>query len=287
MRLPEWIRARYDHERLHPMKGLLRRHGLSTVCEEARCPNIGECFSKPTATFMILGRRCTRNCGFCSIEKAIPFPPDEEEPLRVAMAANEMGLKYVVVTSPARDDLPDGGAGHFAETVREIKRHLPGAKVEVLTPDFNERLHIVLEAGPDVFNHNVETVPRLYPIVRPKADYERSLRLLSLVKGLSDIPAKSGLMVGLGETFKEVLGVLRDLRKAGCDFVTIGQYLRPSKGNLPVAEYLPPEVFDRLRDAALEMGFRHAASGPMVRSSMNAQEAYGHVKIAGGRALDV
>ncbi|MGD2079659.1 MAG: lipoyl synthase [Nitrospirota bacterium] len=277
-RLPRWLRRRHSLSELRSMKGLLRGHGLSTVCEEARCPNKAECFSKPTATFMILGDRCTRNCGFCSVESMAPSPPEADEPLRVAQAARAMGLRYVVVTSVTRDDLQDGGAGHFARTIGEIRRCLPGAKVEVLTPDFKgsaEALGIVLEAGPDVFNHNLETVPRLYSTVRPQADYNRSVELLRKVKEMSPgVRTKSGLMLGLGEGAGEVLETLRDLRGAGCDSLTLGQYLRPGKGNLPVAEYVEPEVFESLRGEALAMGFGFVASGPLVRSSMNAEELY-------------
>jgi lipoic acid synthetase len=284
MRLPEWIKIRHKHSELHGLKSLLRDYGLSTVCEEARCPNKSECFSKPTATFMILGSCCTRNCGFCSVESAAPLPPDKDEPLKVALAAKEMGLKYVVVTSVTRDDLEDGGAQHFAKTVTAIKKHLPYAKVEVLTPDFKgdfSALKTVLDSKPDVFNHNVETVPRLYPAVRPQADYPRSLRLLRQAKEISPtVNTKSGLMLGLGEDYDEVLDVMTDLREADCDFLTIGQYLRPSRENLPVKEYVHPEVFERLREAALGMGFKFVASSPLVRSSMNAEEMYGVANVS-------
>lgn len=282
MRLPDWIRTRHYPDSLHEMKHLLRRHGLSTVCEEARCPNKSECFSKPTAAFMILGSECTRNCGFCSVTKGTPMPPEADETLRVALASKEMALRYVVLTSPSRDDLPDGGAGHFAGTVRQLRRHLPDARVEVLTPDFRgsiDSLRTVIDSGPDVFNHNVETVPRLYPEVRPQADYRRSLSLLKEAKRLSGITTKSGLMVGLGEGFDEVVDVMRDLRDSGCDMLTIGQYLMPSKRNLPVREYVQPGVFERLRDEAGRMGFKYAACSPLVRSSMNAEEVYSHVNV--------
>ncbi len=227
---------------------------------------------------MILGSHCTRNCGFCSVDSSLPEPPDREEPERIAMAAKEMGLRYVVITSVTRDDLHDGGARHFAETIYAVRRNLPGAKIEVLTPDFRGRLDdlkTVLNAVPDVYNHNVETVPGLYPVVRPLADYRRSLSLLKHAKEISpDKYTKSGLMLGFGERAEEVIGVLRDLRAAGCDLVTIGQYLRPSRSNLPVVEYLKPDVFASLRLQALSMGFRYVASGPLVRSSMNAEEMY-------------
>lgn len=277
LRLPEWIRAK-NHGGLHDTKQVLRSHGLATVCEEARCPNIGECFSRPTATFMILGSKCTRNCGFCSVESSIPEPLDPEEPERVAMAAKEMGLRYVVITSVTRDDLYDGGAEHFAKTVYAVKKYLPDTRVEVLTPDFKGNLNAlnrVLHSKTDVYNHNVETVPRLYPVVRPGADYRRSLNILKYAKKIApQINIKSGIMLGLGETLDEVIDVLRDLRNAGCELVTIGQYLRPSRLNLPVVEYIRPGVFERLRLKALNMGFKYAASAPLVRSSMNAEEMY-------------
>lgn len=276
MRLPEWIKTKASG--LHFTKTLLRTHRLSTVCEEARCPNKGYCFSKPTATFMILGDICTRDCGFCSVKSGRPSCVDIEEPERVAEAAEEMGLKYVVITSVTRDDLQDGGASQFAATIRAVKKRLINTKVEVLTPDFKGRtdsLRVVLEAGPDVFNHNMETVRRLYSVVRPQADYERSLNVLRNAKDIApEIKTKSGLMLGLGETFDEVIDLLEDLRKTGCEFLTVGQYLRPSKKNLPVVEYIRPEVFNEIKNIAIEMGFEFVASGPLVRSSMNAEEMY-------------
>jgi lipoic acid synthetase len=263
---------------LHNTKKILRNYGISTVCEEARCPNAGVCFSRPTASFMILGSNCTRNCGFCSVRSSSPEPVNHEEPARIAMAAKEMQLRYVVITSVARDDLYDGGAGHFAHTVNALRHYLPGIKVEVLTPDFQgsmESLRTVLYAWPDVFNHNLETVPRLYPSVKPSADYQRSLTILKYAKKyFPDITIKSGLMLGLGETLEEVVAVLRDLRNAGCDIITMGQYLRPSRKNFPVAEYINPETFEWLRIKALSMGFRYVASAPLVRSSMSAEEMY-------------
>jgi len=279
MRLPEWIKVK-SFTGLHDTKNVLRNYGLSTVCEEARCPNKGECFSKPTATFMILGSRCTRNCGFCAVESSIPKPVDNDEPEKVAMAAKEMGLKYVVITSVTRDDLKDGGASYFAETVLSVRKHIPGAKIEVLTPDFKgnyNALKTVLDSRPDVFNHNVETVPRLYRYVRPQADYTTSLNVLMNAKTIApDITTKSGLMLGLGETFNEVVHVLKNLRDVNCDTVTIGQYLRPSKQNLPVREYVRPEIFNEYKGIALELGFKYAASAPLVRSSMNAEEMYNY-----------
>jgi len=280
MRLPEWIRTRNLPDQ-HDVKHLLRRHALSTVCEEARCPNRGECFAKPTATFMILGRNCTRNCGFCSVSSLGPEAVDDKEPENIASAAKEMGLRYIVITSVTRDDLPDGGAAQFAKTIKAIREKMSSVKIEVLTPDFlgdRAALRTVLEAGPDVFNHNVETTARLYPVVRPSADYERSLSVLEHSKEIApDIYTKSGFMLGLGETYDEAITILRDLRKVDCDFVTIGQYLRPTKENLPVVEYIRPEIFEDLRLKALDVGFKYAASGPLVRSSMNAEEMFGHV----------
>jgi len=277
LRLPEWIRVKGFYG-LHDTKRILRNHGVTTVCEEARCPNIGNCYSKPTVTFMILGSKCTRNCGFCSVESSRPEPLDPQEPERVAQAAKEMGLKYVIITSVTRDDLPDGGAGHFASTVKAVRNILSGAKIEVLTPDFTGdlgALMTVLGSKPDVFGHNVETVPRLYPVVRPQADYLRSLHVLKYAKEIvAGMHTKSGLMLGLGETLEEVTEVLNDLWKEGCDSVTMGQYLRPSKKNLPVVEYIRPEIFETLRNRALNMGFKYVASSPLVRSSLNVDEMY-------------
>ncbi|MCI0469865.1 MAG: lipoyl synthase [Nitrospirae bacterium] len=276
MRLPEWIKTRTSD--LHQTKTLLRSHRLLTVCEEARCPNKGICFSKPTAAFMILGDYCTRDCGFCSVKTAAPANVDPDEPERVAEAAEEMGLRYIVITSVTRDDLPDGGALQFAATIKAVRSRLPFARIEVLTPDFRgdfNAVKTVIEAAPDVFNHNIETVERLYPQVRPQAVYRRSLDLVKAAKGINPaIKTKSGIMLGLGETIEEVRGALCDIIRAGCDFLTIGQYLQPTKKNLPVVEYIRPEVFEDLRKAALDMGFAFVASGPLVRSSMNAEEMY-------------
>uniref|UniRef100_A0A7V3YK68 Lipoyl synthase n=1 Tax=Candidatus Caldatribacterium californiense TaxID=1454726 RepID=A0A7V3YK68_9BACT len=275
--LPPWIRRRFPpQEEWERVEKLLRSLSLHTVCESARCPNLGECFRRGTATFLILGDTCTRSCRFCAVKKGIPLPPDPEEPQRVAEAARTLNLYHVVVTSVTRDDLPDGGAEHFAKTIRAIRECLPQATVEVLVPDFQgsvEALEVVLAARPDVLNHNVETVPRLYPLVRPQADYARSLELLRRTKAhYPGILVKSGLMVGLGETQKEVEAVLWDLKEAGCDVVTIGQYLRPTAWHLPVAAYVPPEVFEHYREYALRLGFRGVASGPFVRSSYRAEE---------------
>jgi lipoic acid synthetase len=281
MRLPDWVKAKLPSREALALKKSLRKKGLHTVCEEARCPNLAECFARPTATFMILGATCTRNCAFCGVESGVPDHVDPEEPEKLAQAAKEMGLKYVVITSVTRDDLGDGGAAQFAASIRAVKREIPGAKVEVLTPDFKEnieRLKTVLDAQPDVFNHNVETVPRLYPTVRPQADYRRSLFILRSAHELAPhIPVKSGFMLGLGEERQEVISLLEDLRSSGCRMVTIGQYLRPARAKLAVYEYVRPEIFEEFKEAAFTMGFSSVASGPLVRSSMNAEEYYTHV----------
>jgi len=276
---PEWIRASLTGT--HNIKKILRDHGLSTVCEEARCPNQGDCFSKGTATFMILGDICTRNCSFCAVGSGMPLPPDPDEPERIVDAVLSLGLRFVVITSVTRDDLPDGGAGQFAMTIRILRRKIRGIKIEVLTPDFRgniDALRTVLDESPDVFNHNIETVPRLYPLVRPEADYSVSMNILRMAKRLCPgIRTKSGIMVGLGETSDELYDVMGDLRDAGCDFLTIGQYLPPRRSNLPVVEYIRPEVFEEFRVRALEMGFKAVSSSPLTRSSMNAGEMFNHV----------
>jgi len=279
-RLPEWARKSRTHfESLHVLKQGLRRRHLHTVCESARCPNIHECFHRGAATFMILGDRCTRGCGFCSVPKFNParreMPLDPAEPGNVARMAADMGLHYVVITSVNRDDLPDGGSHHFAATVREVRRALPQARVEVLTPDFCGDLHAVarvLDAGPHVFNHNMETVPRLYGRVRPQADYRQSLDVLAFARRHSSALTKSGFMVGLGELEEEVHGLLRDLRAAGAQVATIGQYLQPTRRNLPVAAFIEPHRFDHYRDYGLSLGFKMVFSGPLVRSSYMADE---------------
>jgi len=276
MRHPEWLKVPLTGT--HETRKILRSYGLSTVCEEARCPNQGKCFSKNTATFMILGDRCTRNCSFCAVDSLHPEPPDSDEPRRVAEAAVKLGLQFVVITSVTRDDLKDGGAGHFARTIEAIRKLKKDIKTEVLTPDFKgdtQAIKVVLEAGPDVFNHNVETVPRLYEKVRPQAEYLLSLEVLKKASEMSPaIKTKSGIMVGLGETFEEVLIVMQDIRNAGCDFLTVGQYLQPRRTNIPVVEYIRPEVFDQYKERALEMGFRAVASSPLTRSSMNAGDLF-------------
>jgi lipoyl synthase len=270
-RLPQWARKPHTHfESLHQLKSSLRRLDLHTVCESARCPNIHECFHRGAATFMVLGDRCTRGCGFCSVAKGKTVKLDPAEPAHVARMAAELNLRYVVITSVNRDDLPDGGSCHFAETVRQVRGMLPEARVEVLTPDFCGDLDAVarvLTAGPHVFNHNVETVPRLYRRVRPQADYQQSLRVLAFVSATRSVLTKSGFMVGLGETEDEVRALLRDLHAAGTDVVTIGQYLQPTRRNLPVAAYIDPQQFETYREYGQSVGFKMVFSGPLVRSS--------------------
>src|SRR5579884_2281733 len=279
-RLPEWARKGRTHfESLHRLKTGLRDLNLHTVCESARCPNIHECFHRGAATFMILGNRCTRGCGFCSVPKGLPgkaeFILDPAEPRQVAEMAAQMKLRYVVITSVNRDDLPDGGSAHFAETVRQVRQLLPEARVEVLTPDFCgdfEAVARVLDAGPYVFNHNVETVPRLYRRVRPQANYHQSLEVLRFAKHHAPgILTKSGFMVGLGERREEVHQLLDDLVETGVDVVTIGQYLQPTRRNLPVAEFIAPEQFDAYREYGRAAGIRWVFSGPLVRSSYMAE----------------
>ncbi|WP_319475642.1 lipoyl synthase [Marispirochaeta aestuarii] len=277
-RKPDWLRIPVRGGRdLNKVKALLKSLHLNTVCVEANCPNRMECFASRTATFMILGSVCTRNCRFCNVSPGTPEPVDLEEPVRLARAARELGLRHVVVTSVTRDDLPDGGAGHFAAVIRELRTRLPEASIEVLIPDFQgdpDALATVIEAGPEVINHNVETVPRLYSRVRPQADYRRSLELLKRAADCGrPMAVKTGLMLGLGETREEVLELFDDLRRAGCDFLTIGQYLAPSSDHYPVVEYVKPEVFDDYRKEAEQRGFRHVASAPFVRSSYKAAEA--------------
>ncbi len=275
-RLPPWLRKpETDFRAVHELKAELRSRGLHTVCESARCPNIHECFSRKSATFMILGNICTRTCGFCSVPKGIPGHLAADEPEMVADMAARMALRHVVITSVNRDDLPDGGSSHFAATVRAVRRALPSAKVEVLVPDFlgdHDAVARVLDSGCDVFNHNMETVARLYARVRPQAVYRRSLELLRFARRRAPRTlTKSGLMVGLGESPTEVRTLLRDLRSAGTDIATLGQYLRPGRRRLPVAEYVKPEQFDAYRSYGESIGFRAVASGPFVRSSYMAE----------------
>jgi len=279
---PLWLRRRLPSGSVFGrVRALLRESRLHTVCEEAGCPNMWECFARETATFMILGDRCTRNCRFCGVTHGIPGPADPKEPERVAEAAARLHLRYIVVTSVTRDDLSDGGAALFAQTVIAICRKIPGARVEVLIPDFQgdtSALQTVLSASPDIVNHNMETVARLYAAARPGADYERSLTLLEKVRALApDLPTKSGLMLGLGETDKEIHAALVDLRRVDCTILTLGQYLQPSKSHLPVRRYIAPEIFDRWRETALALGFAEAACGPLVRSSYRAAEIQGQV----------
>lgn len=275
-RLPEWARKSNTHfESLNKLKSGLRALHLHTVCESAKCPNIHECFHRGAATFMILGNLCTRGCGFCSVPKGNPrihdMALDPAEPANVARMAAEMKLRYVVITSVNRDDLEDGGSNHFAETVVRVKQALPNARVEVLTPDFDGNLPAaarVLDAAPHVFNHNMETVPRLYRKVRPQADYQQSLDVLRFAREhRREVLTKSGFMVGLGETVDEVRQLLRDLRAHDVDVATIGQYLQPTRRNLPVAEYVTPERFEEYREFGLSLGFKMVFSGPLVRSS--------------------
>lgn len=274
---PAWLKARAPvGDNYHELKKLARTLGLHTVCESAQCPNIGECWNHHTATFMLLGNLCTRRCGFCAVPKGKPGPLDWDEPRRVAEAVATLGLKHAVVTSVNRDDDNVGGAKIFSETIREIRRQAPGCQVEVLIPDFQGRddcLQIVLDARPEVLNHNTETVPRLYRAVRSGARYERTLRLLENVKRfVPGMVSKTGLMVGIGEAIDELLEVFRDLAQRKVDILTVGQYLRPSKDHLPMTRYYTPEEFAFIKREALQMGFRHVESGPLVRSSYHAHE---------------
>jgi lipoyl synthase len=274
---PDWLKVRAPGSPNYlRLKGLMQDLGLHTVCEEAHCPNIGECWHHGTATFMILGDVCTRACAYCNVTHGRPGRPDPAEPVHLATAVQAMGLAYVVVTSVDRDDLEDFGASQFAETIRQTRARRPACRVEVLIPDFqgDERaLRLVLEAGPDVLNHNIETVPRLYRIARPGGRYDRALQLLDHARRFApQIPTKSGIMVGLGEEWDEIVATLADLRAAGCGILTIGQYLRPSPAHLPMSRYYHPDEFRQLKTVALEMGFGHVESGPLVRSSYHAHE---------------
>ncbi|MCX7183414.1 MAG: lipoyl synthase [Nitrosomonadaceae bacterium] len=278
LKKPSWIRVRPSrNQEFYEVKRILREQKLHTVCEEASCPNIGECFGKGTATFMILGDLCTRRCPFCDVAHGKPLLPDAEEPLHLATSIAAMKLKYVVITSVDRDDLRDGGAQHFVDCIRQIRLHSPQTKIEILVPDFRGRLEVALEklfiCPPDVLNHNLETVPRLYKQCRPGADYAHSLKLLKNFKAhFPRITTKSGLMLGLGETDEEILDVLRDLREHDVEMLTIGQYLQPSGGHLPVLRYVSPEDFKKFELTATKMGFSNAACGPMVRSSYHADQ---------------
>ena len=282
LKKPDWIRVKAGgSQNFHEVKRKLREHNLHTVCEEASCPNIGECFGKGTATFMILGDLCTRRCPFCDVAHGRPKPPDELEPDNLARTIADLGLKYVVITSVDRDDLRDGGAAHFADCIRAVRKRSPATRIEILTPDFRGRMEKALDAIaeglPDVMNHNLETVPRLYKQARPGADYAHSLKLLKDFKArFPGIPTKSGIMVGLGETDEEIVGVLQDLRSHDVDMLTVGQYLQPTRGHLPVLRYVDPAQFNVYEREALALGFVHAACGPLVRSSYHAdQQAHG------------
>lgn len=276
-RRPGWLKARLPGgEAYAGVRSIVERHGLHTVCQEARCPNMGECWMSGTATFMILGDVCTRSCGFCAVKTGRPTDLDAGEPRRVAEAVKLLRLSHVVITSVDRDELYDGGAQIFAETIREIRTASPEAKIEVLIPDFKGEefaLSIVLDAFPDVLNHNVETVPRLYPTVRPQAKYNRSLELLTRAKRRGFL-TKTGLMLGIGESPEEVISVMRDLRKVGCDVLTLGQYLQPTSHHLPVDRFVHPDEFETLRREGLSLGFLHVESGPLVRSSYHAEKVW-------------
>ena len=277
-RIPEWLRLKLPtRSSFSETRNLLNDLNLHTVCESAKCPNHWECWSKGTATFMIAGDRCTRACKFCAVSTAKPMPLELDEPKRVAEATSRLGLKHVVITAVARDDIQDGGAEHFRQTIEAVRAQNPGITIEILVPDFNsqdEAIANVLTAKPEIFNHNIETVRRLTPSVRSRAMYDRSLEVLAKVRELGgrDIYTKSGIMLGLGETRDEVLETMDDLRKADCDIITMGQYLQPSLKHLPVAEYVKPEIFEEFKQIAEEKGFQHVASGPMVRSSYHADE---------------
>lgn len=276
-RRPEWLKVRLPTgPNFRELVGIMRAQALHTVCEEARCPNIGDCWERRTATFLILGNVCTRHCAYCAIAHGLPTELDVREPERVADAVRAMGLRHAVVTSVDRDDLRDGGAGMFARTIRLIRERVPGCTVEVLIPDFKgdpAALRAVLDAAPDILNHNIETVPRLFREVRRGGDYRRSLQVLARARAWGTRwLTKSGLMVGLGETWDEVLGTMRDLRAVGCDILTIGQYLSPGRDYAPIARYYHPDEFAALRAEGLAMGFRHVESGPLVRSSYHADE---------------
>jgi len=279
LKKPPWLKKRIPpYQDLIKIKSIVNETKLHTVCEEARCPNLGECFSRGTATFLILGEICTRDCGFCAVEHGLPVTLNEEEPEKVAYAVKKMGLQYVVITSVTRDDLIDGGASHFAKTIQAIQRLDRKIRVEVLIPDFRgdlSSLKTVLKEGPDVLNHNIETIPKLYHQVRPQADYKRSLDLLKKSKELyPHILTKSGFMLGLGETEEEVIDLLQELREVKCDLLTVGQYLQPRPDRLPVVRYIPPEEFEKYKKIGLEMGFKSVASGPFVRSSFHASQMF-------------
>ena len=277
LRKPDWMRIKLppSSQKIEHIKSTLRKNKLHSVCEEASCPNLAECFNHGTATFMIRGAICTRRCPFCDVAHGRPLALDPEEPKKLALTIKEMGLKYVVITSVDRDDLRDGGAQHFADCIKQIREHSPQTRIEILTPDFRGRmeqaLEVFRETPPDVFNHNLETAPRMYRVARPGADYKWSLELLRRIKEMHPhVPTKSGVMMGLGETNEEIVQVLKDLREHGVNMLTLGQYLQPSRHHLPVKRYVPPAEFDELKDVAMGLGFSHAACGPFVRSSYHA-----------------
>ncbi|HAU4929494.1 lipoyl synthase [Aeromonas hydrophila] len=277
LRKPDWMRIKLppSSQKIEHIKNTLRKNKLHSVCEEASCPNLAECFNHGTATFMIMGAICTRRCPFCDVAHGRPLALDPDEPKKLALTIKEMGLKYVVITSVDRDDLRDGGAQHFADCIKQIREHSPQTRIEILTPDFRGRmeqaLEVFRETPPDVFNHNLETAPRMYRVARPGADYKWSLELLRRIKEMHPhVPTKSGVMMGLGETNEEIVQVLKDLREHGVNMLTLGQYLQPSRHHLPVKRYVPPAEFDELKDVAMGLGFSHAACGPFVRSSYHA-----------------
>ncbi|MFB0776611.1 lipoyl synthase [Aeromonas salmonicida] len=277
LRKPDWMRIKLppSSQKIEHIKSTLRKNKLHSVCEEASCPNLAECFNHGTATFMIMGAICTRRCPFCDVAHGRPLALDPDEPQKLALTIKEMGLKYVVITSVDRDDLRDGGAQHFADCIKQIREHSPQTRIEILTPDFRGRmeqaLEVFRETPPDVFNHNLETAPRMYRVARPGADYKWSLELLRRIKEMHPhVPTKSGVMMGLGETNDEIVQVLKDLREHGVNMLTLGQYLQPSRHHLPVKRYVPPAEFDELKDVAMGLGFSHAACGPFVRSSYHA-----------------
>ena len=285
-RLPEWLKVKAPGSAGYlELRQIVKSEGLNTVCEEAHCPNIGECWDRGTATFMVLGDICTRACSYCAVKTGMPTTLDLQEPVRLAETVKRLGLRYAVITSVDRDDLPDGGAFIFAQCIRQIRKRLPSCKVEVLIPDFEgnlDALAMVMEAKPDTLNHNIETVRRVFSRVRPKGDYDMSLELLANAKSLDgDTVTKSGMMVGLGESWDEILETMRDLRSVDCDLLTIGQYLRPSDKHAPLARWYTPGEFDELRREGEALGFRHVASGPLVRSSYHADEQHAAASRAG------
>ena len=279
LRKPEWLKVRFPGgANFTRIDNYHRQQGLHTVCRSAACPNQGECWGQGTATFMILGNLCSRNCQFCNVDAGALSPPDPQEPGKVARAIAELKLRHAVITSVTRDDLPDGGAEHFAQLVKEIRQQAPHCRVELLIPDLQgnwQALSTILSAGPDILGHNIETVPRLYSLVRPEANYQRSLRLLAESRNLKpSVLTKSGMMLGLGETREEILQVLRDLRQHGCQLLTLGQYLSPSSAHFPVQHYIPPEDFQSLAEQGRTLGFHHVEAGPLVRSSYHAAEQF-------------